>query len=66
MSENISELEDELKKKSELLNNKVNNLIYLLINVDIKDINLINFHFDIIKLLNEIDYLEKLIFNNKY
>ena len=62
----IEKYEIELKKLNKELNEKINNLVYLLCNVNIKDINLINYHYTIKDILNKIDYIENILFNLKY
>ena len=55
----IEELNDELEDLKD-------NMIYLLTHQDIRDLNLLNFHFEVQRLINQIDYLTKLKFNKEF
>lgn len=59
----------ELQKKLDNINKQidieVNNLIYLLNNMNIEDINLLNIHFKLIDLLNKRDMLNNKLFYDK-
>ena len=59
------EYQKELNKTNKLINQKTNNLIYLLKNCNIEDINLINFHYTFFELVLKRDNIEKKIFELK-
>ena len=63
---NLREIETEITKLTNELEDIKENMIYLLTHQDIKDINLLNFHFEVQRLINRIDYLEKIKFNMKF
>ena len=63
---NLREIETEITKLTNELEDIKENMIYLLTHQDIRDINLLNFHFEVQKILNQIDYLEKIKFNMKF
>lgn len=62
----LKKYEKKLNKLIDELNNEKNNLMYLLMNIDIKDINILSYHYKFINLNNEIDYIKQQIFNLKY
>ena len=66
MKMKIDEIENELNNLNDELDDVVENMIFMLEHNEIKDINILNFHFEIQHLLNKIDYLNKLKFNMKY
>ena len=63
---NDERLNQEIESLYEELEDIKENMIYLLTHQDIKDINLLNFHFEVQRLINRIDYLDKLLFDLKY
>ena len=62
----IEDYKKELDKTNKLINTKTTNLIYLLKNCNIEDINILNYHYTFIKLINKRDYLEQIIFDRQY
>lgn len=61
---------EKINNELESLNNKLEDLIinfkYLLDHQNIRDINTLNFHFEVKNILNQIDYLEKIKFNLEF
>ena len=54
--------EKELKELKKLLEIEKKNLIFMLKNINLENINLINFHYKFKDILNKIDYLENKLF----
>ena len=56
----------ELELKRQNLEDVTENFKYLLEHQDIRDINILSFHYEIRNLLNNIEYLESIIFNMEF
>lgn len=67
MSEkDVEKYKKKLAEKEKEITKEVDKLKFMLDNMDIEDINLLNFHYRFNKLTNERDYLKKIIFNHEY